>query len=263
MTTVPMQHRPQISLRPLALPTEHGGWGFLFEPLVLGLVVAPSIAGAFIALAALSAFLVRQPLKLAAQDTIRGRHYPRTRYCWMFAAGYALAALAAFAAAVALRGPAIFIPIGLVAPLGLIQILYDAYNRSREALPELAGAAAMSSIAAAIGIAGGMRVIPAFALAGIILARSIPSIVYVRALLKRAHGTAAPSWPSLLLHAVAIAAVATYASWFAVAAMAILLARGAWGLTHAVPRAQTVGWREIAWGTVTVALVAIGYRVSF
>lgn len=248
-----------VALRPLALPTEHGGWGFLFEPIVLALIVAPSWSGALVAAAFICGFLTRQPLKLALQDALREKSYPRTRWCWMFAIVYALAALIAIAAAVWIGGRALLIPIGLVAPLGLTQVLYDANNRSRALLPELGGAAAMSSSAAAIAIAGHMRIVPAFALAGIVVARAIPSILYVRTLLQRGHGKVAASWPAIALHAIAIVLVALFASKLAIAAMVLLFARAAWGLTHPPPRAQTIGWREIVWGAVTVALVAAGY----
>jgi hypothetical protein len=39
--------------------------------------------------------------------------------------------------------------------------------------------------------------------------------------------------------------------------MIVLLIRAVWGVTHEPPRAKTIGWREIAYGAVTVALVAI------
>ncbi|HVR37562.1 MAG TPA: YwiC-like family protein [Thermoanaerobaculia bacterium] len=253
-----MLRRP--AFRPLALPTEHGGWGFLFEPLVLGLAVAPSWGGALIAVAFIFGFLTRQPLKLALQDAMRGKSYPRTRWCWMFAVAYSLAALIALASAIAISGITIVIPIGLVVPLGLTQVLYDANNRSRALLPELAGAAAMSSSAAAIAIAGHMRLLTAFALAGIIAARSLPSIVYVRTLLQRAHGKVAASWPAIALHALAILFVASFAPKLAIVAMVLLFARATWGLARPVPPAKTIGWREIAWGFVTVALAAAGFR---
>ncbi|HSP33831.1 MAG TPA: YwiC-like family protein, partial [Thermoanaerobaculia bacterium] len=168
------------ALRPLALPAEHGGWGFLVEPLLLGLLVRPSIAGAFVALAALFAFLTRQPLKYALQDALRGKSYPRTRYCWTIASVYAVAAAAVLAIAIATGRPILIIPFGLVAPLAITVVLYDANNRSRSAFPEFAGAAAMSSTAAAVAIAGGTRIVPALALSAIIVARSLPSIAYVR-----------------------------------------------------------------------------------
>jgi hypothetical protein len=171
-----------------------------------------------------------------------------------------MTAAATLAAAIAVGGLPILIPLGLVAPLALTQVLYDANNRGRMLLPELSGAAAMSSIAAAVAIAGGMRIVPAFGLAGVILARSLPSIVYVRTLLQRAHGSAASSWPSIALHLAAFS-VLVYAPWAAAVAMLILLVRAIWGLTHEPPRAKTIGWREIAFGAVTVAIAAAGYRV--
>jgi len=246
-----------VPLRPLALPSEHGGWGFLLEPLVLGLLVRPSLAGSLIALAFVFGFLARHPLKLALQDLLRGKSYPRTRWCWLFACSYAAAGAGSIAFAVALRGWTIVIPIGLVIPLGIMQLLHDANNRGRALIAELGGAAAMSSSAAAIAIAGGMRILPAFALAGIIVARSIPSIMFVRTLLQRAHGRAAASWPVLALHAIAILLVALFAHKLAVIAMALLFARAAWTLARPVPRAKTIGWREIVWGAVTVVLVAV------
>jgi hypothetical protein len=259
LTTIPLTTRSLPSLRPIALPSEHGGWGILFEPILLGLIVAPSWAGSLIAVAFVFGFLARQPLKLALQDLMRGRSYPRTSWCWMFAGLYAVAAAAALAVAVMLKSPAILIPLGLAGPLAITQIAYDASNRSRSLFAELCGATAMTSSATAIAIAGGMRIVPAFALAGIVVARLIPTIVYVRTLLRRAHGKRASSLPPLLLHASATGAVAAFAPLAAAAAMIILFARAAWGLAHPPLPAKTIGWREIAFGAMTVALAAQGF----
>ena len=245
--------RPRPMLRPLALPNEHGGWGFLFEPLVLAMIVRPSWAGGLVALAFVFGFLTRQPLRLALQDALRERSYPRTRWCWLFFVVYALAALAALGFAVALAGWTLIIPLGLVAPLGITQILHDAHNKGRSLLPELAGSAAMASSAAAIVLAGHSRLLFAFALSGIIIARSIPSIVYVRAMLGRGA-----AWIPLALHAVAIPLVALFASKWAVAAMAVLFVRAAFFLARPAPRAKTIGWTEITFGALTVGLAAIG-----
>jgi len=256
MSSVAIPVPRAVPLRPLALPSEHGGWGFLFEPLALALLVRPSWAGALVALAFFLGFLTRQPLKLAMQDLLRGRSVPRTRWCWLFACSYAFAAVVALAAALSLRGWPIVVPIGLVVPLGVMQVLHDANNRGRALVAELGGAVAMSSSAAAIALAGGMRILPALALSGIIVARSIPSIVFVRTLLRRAHRQSAAAWPSLALHAAAIVLVALFARPLVIAAMALLFVRAAWTLARPVPRAKTIGWREVAWGVVTVAMSA-------
>lgn len=239
------------------LPTEHGGWGFLLEPLVLGLLVKASAGGALIALAALFGFLTRQPLKLAMQDALRRKTYPRTFWCRTFAIGYLALAGASLGCAIALSGWTLTIPFAAVAPLAIVTLIADANNRSRRLLPELAGSIAMASTAAAIGLAGGLSPLASFSLMALIALRGIPSILYVRTLLTRAHKQAASSVPPLIAHIVAVPLAYVAGSLFAVAATAALLARAAWGLTHEVPRAKTVGWREIAWGAVTVLLFAV------
>lgn len=247
------------ALRPLVLPTEHGGWGFLFEPILLALIVAPSWAGAMIALAFVSGFLTRQPLKFALQDALRRKSYPRTRWCWTFAGAYAGGALLFLAAAVALAGWTLLLPLALVAPLALIQIAYDAKNKSRVLWPELGGAVAMSSSAAAIAIADGRSLALAFALPAVLIARGIPTILYVRTLLVRAHGQASSPVVPVVLHAAAIMLTTFFAPKLAVAMMFVLLLRAAWGLTHPVPPAKKLGWTEIVWGTLTVVAAAIGF----
>jgi hypothetical protein len=49
----------------LTLPKEHGSWSLALEPVAFGFLVAPSAAGAALALAAVSGFFLRRPLKLA------------------------------------------------------------------------------------------------------------------------------------------------------------------------------------------------------
>ena len=245
------------ALRPLVLPTEHGGWGFLLEPLVLGLLVKPSAGGGLIALAALFGFLARQPLKLAMQDALRRKTYPRTFWCRLFALGYLALAGFSIAGAIALSGWTLAIPFAIVAPLAIVTLVADAKNRSRRLLPELAGSIAMASTAAAIGLAGGLSLIASLSLMALIILRGIPSILYVRTLLTRAHKQIASPVPPLMAHIAAVPLAYFAGSLFAVAATLALLARAGWGLTHDVPRAKTVGWREIAWGAVTVILFAL------
>lgn len=252
MTSIPLTRT--VALRPLALPSEHGGWGFLAEPIALGLLVAPSWSGAMLAIAAICGFLARHPLKLALQDAMRDRSYPRTNVCRALTATYLLVAALACSGAIATSGLRMLVPIAIAAPLAIVQVVFDAKSRSRDLLPEIAGAAAMTSIVASIAIAGGTSATIAYGLAGILLARFLPAILYVRTLLGRL-----PAWIALTLHTVALVAVATYAPPLAIAAMVLLLLRAAWGVTQEAPPAKTIGWREIVYGALTAALVAIAY----
>src|SRR3954465_4543353 len=86
-----------VRLKTLALPTEHGGWGITLEPVVLGLLVAPSLAGAGLALATVGAFLVRHPFKIVTGDRRRGRRFARTPYAERFTLVYAATGLGGLA----------------------------------------------------------------------------------------------------------------------------------------------------------------------
>jgi len=139
-----------------------------------------------------------------------------------------------------------------------MQLLHDANNQSRVLIAELGGAVAMSSSAAAIAIAGGMRMLPAFALSGLVIARAIPAIVTTRTLLARANGEEADSRIAIALHGVAVILVATFASPAATVGITLLLLRATWTLSHPVPPARTLAWQEAGWGAAFVALVVIG-----
>src|SRR5205085_7457904 len=99
-----------VKVRPLVLPSEHGGWGILLEPIILGLLIAPSRAGFLIALAALFGFLARQPLKLAMQDAQRGRSFARTSWCWVFTGWFAALATLSISLALPLSGSRALLP---------------------------------------------------------------------------------------------------------------------------------------------------------
>ena len=55
--------KSKINIREIALPTEHGSWGFVLEPLVLALLVAYSFPGLMLALCTFFMFLSHQPIK--------------------------------------------------------------------------------------------------------------------------------------------------------------------------------------------------------
>jgi hypothetical protein len=218
-----------------------------------------------LALAALLAFLARHPLRLALSDRLRGRRYPRTALAARIAAAYLAGAGAAAAFALRQAPLAALVPLAAAAPLGLVQLVYDARLRSRELLPELLGGVALGASAAVILVLGGWALLPACALWGALAARVVGSVLYVRARLRAARGAAAPATPVLLVHLAGLAAVAVLASlrwlpWTATAALLVLGVRAAWGLragaTPLPPR--VIGFQEMGYGALTVTLLALG-----
>lgn len=254
-----------VRVKTVALPTEHGGWGITLEPVLLGLLVASSAAGAFLAVATVGAFLARHPFKIVAGDRRRGRRFPRTPVAERFTILYGTAALASFALALlTAQSFAFLLPLAVAAPLALVQLWEDAAGRSRGLLPEIAGSIAMGSVAASVSLAGGASWPSAIGLWVVLAARFVPTILYVRARLAALHGKQAARWPSLLAHASALAVVAALAyakvlPLLAVLMITVLFARALYGFSRQWPStAKRVGFSEIAFGALTVFAVAAG-----
>lgn len=256
-----------VRVRQIALPVEHGGWGFSLEPVVLGLIVAPTLPGLFLAIATMGAFLARQPLKMVMGDRRRGRILRRTPIAERFALLYCTISLLSFLAAIKTAPSYEFLlPILLAAPLAFVQLIYDRASRSRSLLPELAGATAMASIVASMALVAGWPRALAFGLWAILAARAVPSILYVRARLKMLHRQQASMAIVILTHALALVIAITLAwlkliPFLGVVALLILFTRALSGFSRYdhVTTAKQIGIRELAFGAVMVASIALGH----
>ena len=254
-------------LRSIALPVEHGGWGLLAEPIVLGLALAPSRSGAWLAVATTAAFLSRHPLKLVMADRRRAVRYARTALAERIALAYMATALAALLLALAFTSTRIWLPIALATPLGVVQLYHDTRSSSRTLAAELSGSLALASTVAAITLAGGWRVQDALLLWLLLSARAATSVLYVRARLRLDRGASDTGATAVVVaHVVGFALVSALAAldlvpWFAAVALMVLLARAAHGVSsHRRPlMPKALGFRELGFGTLTVALLALGY----
>jgi hypothetical protein len=260
---------PQIRWKSVALPAEHGGWSFLFEPVALGLLLAPSPAGAFLAVAVTGAFLLRHPLKLALVDRRRGRRFARTSLAERFALLYGVIAIVGVVVAYRSAGADPFVPLLLAAPLVAVQLVFDAANRSRDWIPEVAGPAALAAVSASLAVAGGWPLASALPLWAIMAARAVPAVIYVRARLRLEKRQPFNRTPVLITHGAALLvalglAATELAPIPAVVALTILLIRAIYGLS---PRpqptpAKIIGLQELGFGVMTVYLFYLGYVVN-
>lgn len=253
--------------RTVALPVEHGGWGFLLEPILAGLLVAPSWAGFWLALAAVSAFLLHQPLKVALKDWRSRRSYTRTRWAWWFALLYAIAALLSFGLGLARAASPFFQPLLLAVLLSSVQLFYEARNRGRELIPEVFGALALAAVAPVMLLAGGQPLAEALVLWALLGLRVVTSLMYVRTKLRRLRGKAVSRWPTVAAHLAALVAAAGLAwegvvSGWLVAALLLLTGRAVYSLYYAAGavRPKVIGFQELAFGVAYVVLVAASLR---
>lgn len=251
--------------RSVALPPEYGSWGLVAEPVVLGLLVAASWPSFLVALGAVAAFLAYRPAKIAYGDLGRGKRYPRTVLALRFAAGFAGAAGMSLVAAYGLAGPGWTLPFALAAPFGTVFVVYD-LRPGRSWQVEVTAPVAFASTSAAMATAAGWSLAAALALWAVMAGRALLSVLYVRARLHLERGEPTATGLALGVHLAALTVVTALAvtgllPWLAAVALLALLARAAFGLSHlrrpTTPR--VVGFGEIAWGAVTVLLVAAGY----
>ncbi len=251
------------SWRELVLPREHGSWSLALEPLALGLLAAPSWPGVALGVAALAAYFLRRPGKLAwTADTAASR---TAALGWVV--GLALLAAAALLVAVALGGAAPLALLGPAAVAGGLFASFDLRGAARAEAAEVAGAAAFALVPAGVAAFAGWSAPAAFALAAVMLARTVPTVLVVRAYLRVRKGERVSLAPSLLLSGAALAVTGVLAArglapWVAAIACGMLAVRAFVLLVwpRSGWRARQIGLFEAAVGGLFVIAVGLAWR---
>ena len=257
------------TVRSVALPAEHGSWSFWLEPVLLAILVASSGSGFALVILSFASFLIRQPLKIALIDLRKKKFYLRTRLSIGFVAFYGLIALLALLAALTGSGADILLPLIPAYGIALVQVwIFDVRGDSRHWLPETIGAVVMSAFAVSIALAGGWSLLASVTLAGIVVARGIPTIFYVRARLRQIKSGTVNPRISIGLHIIAVLIISALASInlvpkLSVLALIILLGRAVFFLKQgAIVPAKIVGFQEIAFGLMLVGMSALGFALQ-
>lgn len=259
----------KINVRSVALPAEHGGWGFITEPLILGLLLAASGSGLSLAVAFMALFLLHQPLKISIKDRLKGRITERTQLAQRFVLIYGGVALIFGVLALLMAQDYRFLlPLALGTPLVIIQNIYDARNQSRNLVAEMSGALALATTAPALLLLGDWALLDAFMVWLILASRTVTSIDYVRSKLRLERDKPAQIWLTYALHLGAVVmfgllALGDLVPVAALLAMILLLIRALLTLRKEAVKPKVVGFRELGLGLVTVILVALGYLLNF
>ena len=256
-----------VRVRSIALPTEHGGWGFTLEPILLGLLVAPSATGWEISAAALGIFLARRPVKIFSTDLVRRRWLPRSTVALGFAILYGGIALAGVIGAfITTEGP-FWWPVLLAMPLAAISLRADAHSRNRVLLAELSGSIAMGATVTAITLGAGWDPVPAFGLWLVLAARDVAAIFLARGQVRRFKDK--PVNRSVIYAAqigavavVAIAAGLDAVPWAAVIAIALVGVVSVVTVNRPPVPAKVVGWTQMGVGLMVVLITAAGVSLG-
>jgi len=257
----------KVGLRKVALPTEHGSWGFLIEPLVGAMAIAFSWAAVFVGLAFIGAFLARRPFQVLALQGLN--RVPVNKAALKFLAAYSLISLIGIAGLIATSHSGLF-PLFLAAPIAAFQLYVETTQRGRQLTAELAGSLIMPSSAAAIILAGGGTSIWAGAIWFLFVARFIPSIIYVRNRLNLEKGKESSHFIPIALHLTALVCVSMLAivntmPLLVIPAFVVLLSRCCIGLSsyrHRV-KAMKIGIWEVIYGSIVVTSLIVGHYTGF
>ncbi|GAA5335414.1 MULTISPECIES: YwiC-like family protein [Thermus] len=253
-----------VPLRSVALPAEHGGWGFTLEPVFLGLLLSPGPHTLGLLLLGLFGFLARHPLKLAYQDLRKGKRYPRTELALRVGGFYILLALSGLLlAARTAQGP-FLLPLLLALPLAAYVAYADAKNRSRELFPELAAALFMAALAPAGVLAGSLEAEVALGSFLALALRDVAALYYARTQVLRARGASPKRYPTLLALFLSAAlalflaqeGLLPHAVFFGLLALALY---GGYALFRPPVPARVIGWTQMGFGLLLVLLTTLGY----
>lgn len=246
------QQHSRLFVRHIALPTDHGSWVFLLSPLLIGLFAAKSLtpASLYLSLAALGAFLLRQPLSMVVKIYSGRRNQRDLPAAWFWTGVYGLIALVAFAILVAQGYTYLFI---LALP-GVPVFAWHLYLVSRRAERrqlgiELVGSGVLSLAAPAAYWIGVGEVDPiGWLLFALCWLQAAASIVYAYLRLEQRELKELPTVDKRLRMGIRALLYTTFNLWLVL------------GLSYAglVSRTLTLPfllqWGESLWGTLNPAM---------
>lgn len=246
----------------LTLPKEHGSWSLALEPLALGMLVAPSAAGGAIVCAAIAGFFLRRPLKLVSS----GKSDPRVPLASCLVIVLLMLTIACLFLAVALGGAKNLWTLAPAAIAGIGFAWFDSRNEGRERAAELCGAVAFSILPATFANLVGWSIIASAALALVMLVRTVPTVLFVRAYLRRNKGHTISLAPAYLASILGLfltmwLCLAHLAPWPAVVFAAFLTVGVFWVLGgNRQFSAKKVGIAELVFGIVMVFTLALTWK---
>ncbi len=256
-----------MKLSTLALPQEHGAWGFFLEASLLGLLLGYSSSAAFLFCASLAIFLSYQPFKLLL---LRLKfHQP-----WDDDGARAVAVLIAYGILFAAflwfskvcHRSTIWIWFAAGIPFGLFQIFYSWRQKLRSVQAELMGALGLSLVAPILLSASGWGFQQGLLIWCLLSLRIFPSVFYVRTIIRRSKSMPTSSGFSIFLHVLSLTALGILflrgkISWIVPTAFGSIFIWVLISLQNRKPVSpKTLGWRQVVAGLLYVGSIVLGLK---
>lgn len=253
MATRPMKKKG------IVLPAEHGAWGLIAEPLLLGLLVAPSLGGIGVAVFSFAAFLLRTPglrLLRARRAPAPDPHGVAVKKFSLICAGGALSGV--LLALTAAKG-AWILPLMAAAPFAAWTLMEQDRGKTRTLWPELIASVAIGAPVTSIALAGGLPAQAAWVLWLWLGLKSVTSILFVRNQIRRFMNRPNAVGGVIMLHAGLSSLLLVLDAPTHVVVIFLLLSARATVLSFLPVRSpKIVGWTEVTVSLIFVLGLGLG-----
>ncbi|GEM_PF-5735203 len=252
-------------MRGVLWPAEHGAWGLIAEPVLLGICLRASAASFAVGVFCFSAFLFRTPLVRVLKAQRLSSPDPHAvqvhRMLWICTGFMILSG----ATALYLSGAAWFITLSPAAVLGGWALYAQSRGKTRKLGPEIAAGAALAFPLAGMLSAGGVDRGITNTLTLLLALKTILGILFVREQIRRFHDRKPKVNRMLWIQTMALAGIGLW--WqlgplpgIGCAAMGFLWCRTMILSNLPVKSAKQVGWLEVAFSIGFVAMLGVGLQ---
>ena len=274
-------HKPTFFRKHYAIPSEHGIWIWWLGPLIIGTSAAGGPSSAFLTLflAALFAFLIRQPVSIIvkALSGRRNKDDIRPATFWVIVYGFGLLLFVTILVAQGYRQILLLAIPGIPVFIWNIRLISKRSERGQRGI-ELVGSGVLALAApAAYWVSGGTNVFLPWILWLLTWLQSAASIVNVYDRLKSRELDQIPSLElrlrngrrSLAYHIFnvilsAILAVGGWIPWLSVIAFGLMLVDSAESVIHPPigAKARAIGFRQLGASILFVMLMSMGFLLA-
>ena len=256
----------KINIRQIALPTEHGSWGFVLEPLLLALLVAYSLPGLMLSLCAFFMFLSYQPLRILFK---KKNNNELNKYALIVFSVYVFLAAVFFFITFSQSELIALTPFVLSVIIMLIYLIMLYRQKNRELISELSASFSISILTLSILLFKGWQIKYVIAFLIVLLARSIPTTFYVHTKLqmfkKKEFRNTLPMISTYIFTGILFwTSMLGLTPFLTVAASLMLLVRSHIGIFYIKENFKVVnfGIMEFVYGGLFIIITAVGYIFS-
>ncbi len=251
-----------IKINKIALPQEHGSWGFVLEPLILSISVYFSLNGLLIALAAFFIFLLHQPIKSLSK--FQNTNIAKAQLSLVFVTLYVLIVMFLLIIPLMMLPLSAFVPFGAAMLIMLGFLIYELKVKKKNFALELSAPASVDLLSLTILFANGASFTAAAAFFVLLLSRSVESAIYVHVSLERLKGKRVTDFAlhlTNLAFALALILLVLLKTLppLSLLAFAILILRSYNIFNTGKLTVKGIGIKEFVYGALFVAINILGF----